>query len=528
MQLVLLGAAVVSIVALQEWSTGLVIVGLTVLNAVLGLNQEGKAAESVAALQKMLLIHAHVRRGGERADIPAEELVPGDIVTFEAGDKVPADGRLILAATLEIEEAALTGESTPVLKSVDPIAGDEVPLGDRLDMAYMNSTVTRGRGEMVVTATGMATEVGQISGCWPGPAGEDAAHAPARPADGADHGHGRGRAGARVVVLGLVRGDDFDELFVIGISLAIAAIPTGLPAVVTTMLSLGTQALAAKGAIVKRLRSVETLGSTSAICSDKTGTLTLNQMTARELVVVGRRYAVEGEGYSTEGKILRIAGEQRHVARRRSSCRWRSRTTRRCATARSSATRPRRRSSCWRRRAGSTSTRNGAAPARRRGAVRLGVQAHGDLPRDGGRRPQGRPLLRQGRARRAARPLVARSGTPTAARARGRRPRRVLAENDRLAGDGLRVLAVASRDIDPADFDAGGDLLDEVQGLTLLALVGHRRPAAQGGAGRDRPLQGGRDPGADDHRRPRDDRGGDRGPARDRGAGAARHRVRRR
>src|SRR6187402_1805597 len=164
MQLVLLGAAIVSIVALQEWSTGLVIIGLTVLNAVLGLNQEGKAAESVAALQKMLLIHAHVRRAGERADIPAEELVPGDVVTFEAGDKIPADGRLLVAATLEIEEAALTGESTPVLKAVEPVVGDEVALGDRVDMAYMNSTVTRGRGEMVVTATGMATEVGQISG----------------------------------------------------------------------------------------------------------------------------------------------------------------------------------------------------------------------------------------------------------------------------------------------------------------------------------------------------------------------------
>ena len=116
----------------------------------------------------MLLIHAHVRRGGERVDIPAEEVVPGDIVTFEAGDKVPADGRLIVAATLEIEEAALTGESTPVLKSVDPVPGEDVPLGDRLDMAYMNSTVTRGRGEMVVTATGMATEVGQISGMLAG------------------------------------------------------------------------------------------------------------------------------------------------------------------------------------------------------------------------------------------------------------------------------------------------------------------------------------------------------------------------
>lgn len=124
----------------------------------------GAAIISMAALQKPLLIHAHVRRGGERLDIPAEELVPGDIVTFEAGDKVPADGRLLVAATLEIEEAALTGESTPVLKELEPITGDEVPLGDRLDMAYMNSTVTRGRGERVVTATGMATEVGQISG----------------------------------------------------------------------------------------------------------------------------------------------------------------------------------------------------------------------------------------------------------------------------------------------------------------------------------------------------------------------------
>ena len=121
MQLVLLGAAIVSIVALQEFNTGIVIIGLTVLNAVLGLNQEGKAAESVAALQKMLLIRAHARRSGERLDIPAEELVPGDIVTFEAGDKIPADGRLLVAATLEIEEAALTGESTPVLKAVEPV-----------------------------------------------------------------------------------------------------------------------------------------------------------------------------------------------------------------------------------------------------------------------------------------------------------------------------------------------------------------------------------------------------------------------
>jgi P-type Ca2+ transporter type 2C len=287
MQYVLLGAAIVSIVALQEFSTGLAILGLRVLNAVLGLNQEGKAAESVAALQKMLLIRAHVRRGGAAADIPAEELVPGDVVSFEGGDKVPADGRLFVAATLEIEEAALTGESTPVLKSVEPVPGDNVPLGDRIDMAYMNSTVTRGRGEMVVTATGMATEVGQISGMLSQVQEEKTPLTRQLDQLTVWITIMAAAALALVVLIGLIRGESFDDLFLVGISLAIAAIPTGLPAVVTTMLSVGTQALAAKGAIVKRLRSVETLGSTSAICSDKTGTATRPR--ARSFGSLGRR-----------------------------------------------------------------------------------------------------------------------------------------------------------------------------------------------------------------------------------------------
>ncbi len=189
------------------------------------------------------------------------------------------------------------------------MAGDEVPLGDRLDMAYMNSTVTRGRGEMVVTATGMATEVGQISGMLSQV--EEEKTPLTRQLDQLTLVITILAAAALVlvIIIGLARGEGFDELFLIGISLAVAAIPTGLPAVVTTMLSLGTQALAAKGAIIKRLRSVETLGSTSAICSDKTGTLTLNQMTARQLVVVGRRFSIEGEGYSFEGAIRRVAGE---------------------------------------------------------------------------------------------------------------------------------------------------------------------------------------------------------------------------
>jgi P-type Ca2+ transporter type 2C len=472
MQLVLLGAAIVSIVALQEWSTGLVIIALTVLNAVLGLNQEGKAAESVAALQKMLLIHAHVRRGGRREDIPAEEVVPGDIVTFEAGDKVPADGRLILAATLEIEEAALTGESNPVLKSVEPVPGDDVPLGDRLDMAYMNSTVTRGRGEMVVTGTGMATEVGQISGMLAGVQQEKTPLTRQLDQLTVLITIMAAIALALVVVFGLIRGDDFDDLFVIGIALAIAAIPTGLPAVVTTMLSLGTQALAAKGAIVKRLRSVETLGSTSAICSDKTGTLTLNQMTARELVVVGRRYSIEGEGYSTEGRILRIAGETE--------------------TSLDPFLLPMAL-------ANDAAVRDGEIVGDPTEAALVVLAAKGGFDVDETRRSFPRvgevPFdseykfmatfheLEDG-GRKVVRCFV--KGAPDVLLARASTIRdadgstvpaegaldRVLAENDRLAREGLRVLAVASRDIEPSSFDPGGDLLATVQDLTLLALVG--------------------------------------------------------
>jgi Ca2+-transporting ATPase len=472
MQLVLVGAAFVSVVALQEFSTGLAIFGITVLNAVLGLNQEGKAAESVAALQKMLVIRAHVRRGGALLDVPAEELVPGDVVVFEAGDKIPADGRLLVAATLEIEEAALTGESTPVLKSVEPVHGDDVPLGDRLDMAYMNSTVTRGRGEMVVTATGMSTEVGQISRMLSRVEQEKTPLTRQLDQLTVVITTMAAIALALVVVLGLIRGESFDDLFLIGISLAIAAIPTGLPAVVTTVLSLGTQALAAKGAIVKRLRSVETLGSTSAICSDKTGTLTLNQMTARQLVVAGRRYNVEGEGYSTTGKILRVAGEtdvplEPYLLP--------------MALANDAA------------------VRDGEIVGDPTEAALVVLAAKGGLDVDETRRAFPRvgevpfdsdyKLMAtfhemEEDGRKVVRCFV--KGAPDVLLARSAHVRdadgsllpaeevrdRVLAENDRLAGEGLRVLAVAARDLDPAAFRPGEVLLGEVQDLTLLALVG--------------------------------------------------------
>ena len=472
MQLVLVGAAVVSIAALQDVSTGLVVLALTVFNALMGLHQEGKAAESVAALRKMLIITAKVRRDGVIVSVPAEELVPGDIVGFEAGDKVPADGRILVAASLEIEEAGLTGESIPVPKIVDPVSGTDVPLGDRVDMAYMNSQVTRGRGEMVVTATGMASEVGHISGMLSGVEQEKTPLTKQLDQLTVLITVMAGAALVAIVLLGLARGEDFDSLFLVGISLAIAAIPTGLPAVVTMLLSMGTQQLASKGAIVKRLRSVETLGSTSAICSDKTGTLTLNQMTARALVVAGRRYDVEGEGYSTEGRILRVAG---------------------------SGNGPLEPFVLPMALANDAVIRDGACIGDPTEGALVVLAAKGGLDVEETRRQYPRlaevpfdteyKLMAtfhemEDHGRRAVRCFV--KGAPDVLLARSSRyvdgdglsapladlGTKVVAANDRLAREGLRVLAVARRDFDPIDFDPSGDLLAQVDDLELLALIG--------------------------------------------------------
>jgi P-type Ca2+ transporter type 2C len=473
MQLVLVGAAVVSIVALQEVSTGLVVLGLTVLNAVMGLHQEGKAAESVAALRQMLIMTARVRRDGQRVQIPAEELVPGDIVGFEAGDKVPADGRVLVAATLEIEEAGLTGESTPVAKVLDPVEGTDVPLGDRIDMAYMNSQVTRGRGEMVVTATGMSTEVGHISGMLSGVEQEKTPLTKQLDQLTVLITIMAAVALVLIVVIGLIRGEDFDTLFLVGISLAIAAIPTGLPAVVTTLLSFGTQALAKQGAIVKRLRSVETLGSTSAICSDKTGTLTLNQMTARELVVVGRRFSVDGEGYSTTGRILRVAGTGEGTLEPFMLP---------MALANDAVIRD---GACI-----GDPTEGALVVLAAKGGLDIeGTRASyprvAEVPfdaeyklmatfhemEDGGREVvrcfvKGAPDVLLGRSSHFM--DAAGSSAPMFDEDR----QRVLAENDRLAADGMRVLAVAQRDFDPTAFDPSADLLALVADLELVALIG--------------------------------------------------------
>jgi Ca2+-transporting ATPase len=308
MQIVLLVAGLITIIALQQWATGIVLLGLTLFNAMMGMRQEGKAEASVAALQKMLIVKTRVRRGGEVLQLPAEELVPGDIVLVEAGDRVPADGRLIRAATLEIDESALTGESVPVPKQTEVVAGVDTPLGDRVDMAYMNTNVTRGTAEILVVATGMSTEVGHISGMLQATELEKTPLTVQLDALTKQIIIIAMVALAVSIGIGISRGEDRDVLFLTAVAFAISAIPTGLPAVVTYLLATGTTTLAANHAIVKRLRSVETLGATSAINSDKTGTLTLNQMTAVEMAMIGQRLTVSGEGYSTTGQITRVGG----------------------------------------------------------------------------------------------------------------------------------------------------------------------------------------------------------------------------
>src|SRR3954467_7320241 len=309
MQIVLLIAGGISLFLPGQFATGVLLILLTLLNAFLGLNQEGKASASVAALQKMMVVQAKVRRAGEVRLVPMEDLVPGDIVNIEAGDLVPADGRIVRAATLEIDESALTGESAPVPKGIEAVK-DDAALGDRIDMAFMNTQVTRGAATFVVTSTGMATEVGHISGMLAATTSEETPLTKQLNALTNQILLIAGVALAISIGLGLARDQSFQILFLTAVAFSVSAIPTGLPAVVTTILAAGTSTLAKAGAIVKRLRSVETLGSTSAINSDKTGTLTLNQMTAVQMAVVGRRYAITGEGYSTAGQITRVAGDE--------------------------------------------------------------------------------------------------------------------------------------------------------------------------------------------------------------------------
>jgi magnesium-transporting ATPase (P-type) len=301
---VLVAAAVVT-AALGDWVETGVIVAVVVINAVIGFVQEGKAEAALAALRSMLALQAAVRRDGQRATIDAEDLVPGDVVLVESGDRVPADLRLIEAHNLRAEEAPLTGESVPVAKARDPVA-DGAALGDRASMLYAGTTITSGAGSGVVVATAGATEVGRIGALVASVTQLRTPFLAAIDRFSRVLAYAILGLGALLFAFGvLVRGYALDEIFLTVIGFAVAAIPEGLPAVITIILALGVQRMARRRAIVRRLPAVETLGSVNVICSDKTGTLTRNEMTVRRAVLAGGRVDVSGEGYDPEGRCER-------------------------------------------------------------------------------------------------------------------------------------------------------------------------------------------------------------------------------
>jgi Ca2+-transporting ATPase len=300
--IVLIGAALLA-AAIGDLKDALVILLVVIFNASLGFYQELRAEATLAALKKMLAKSARVRRDGKLHQIPAKNLVPGDIVLLEAGDQIPADARVLSAHNAEVAEAALTGESHAVVKHPEGVMSDASPLAERFNMVFMNTIIIRGRIEAIVTATGMETEMGRISGLL------DSAEESITPLQIQLDGLGKrlaiiaGVVVSLIFVMGILRGDPVLQTIMTSIALAVAAIPEGLPAVVTVTLAIGMNRMAKSNAIVKKLSAVETLGSTSVICSDKTGTLTLNQMTARKLFYRGQRFSVSGEGYAGEGSI---------------------------------------------------------------------------------------------------------------------------------------------------------------------------------------------------------------------------------
>jgi Ca2+-transporting ATPase len=292
MVVILIIAAVVSL-ALGDYKDAIAILAIVVLNAVLGFTQEYRAERAMAALKKLAVPTVKVRRDGRLEEISARDLVPGDLVLLEAGGLVPADGRVVESVNLRTQEAALTGESEPVAKHAEALTGEDLPLGDRRNMVYMGTVVTYGRGEVVITETGMETELGHIADMIqtverePTPLQRRLAQL------------GRGLAVAAlaivavVFVLGLFRGEDPELMLLTAISMAVAAVPEGLPAVVTIALALGAQRMFKRQALIRKLPAVETLGSVTVICSDKTGTLTENRMTVTVLDVMGETQRVE-------------------------------------------------------------------------------------------------------------------------------------------------------------------------------------------------------------------------------------------
>ncbi|MBV8414930.1 MAG: HAD-IC family P-type ATPase, partial [Verrucomicrobia bacterium] len=290
---------------LGHWVDAGVIFAVAIINAVVGFIQEGRAEEALEGIRKMLSLRAHTRRAGEWLELDAAELVPGDIVRLRSGDRVPADVRLIDAVNLRIEESALTGESVPAEKGAEPVDA-KAGIGDRRSMAYSGTLVAAGRGMGVVTATAAATELGRISRMMA------EVESLATPLTRQMAAFGKVLSVVIIVMAGvmfligwLLYGFGLDELFSAAVGFAVAAIPEGLPAIMTITLAIGVKRMVERNAITRKLTAVETLGSVTVVCSDKTGTLTRNEMTVRHLVNRAGQYDVEGIGYAPKGRISR-------------------------------------------------------------------------------------------------------------------------------------------------------------------------------------------------------------------------------
>ncbi|WP_055532628.1 cation-translocating P-type ATPase [Streptomyces graminilatus] len=481
MQIVLVAAAVVSLL-IQEWATAILLIALTLLNAIVGLRQEGKAESAMNALQSMLKATARVRRDGAEAEIPAEQLALGDIVLIAAGDQVAADGRIIEASALQIDESALTGESVPASKVAGTLSGARPAPGDRTNMAFMNTPVTHGSGVLVVTATGAGTEVGKISGMLS--ATEKEVPPLTRELDTLTLWI-TGAAVLTMVVmfaLGRQRDQAWDALFVSAVSLAIAAIPEALPTVTQAILSVGSLNLANRNAIVKELPSVETLAFTSAINSDKTGTLTMNQMTAVEVVSPTDRYTVSGTGYGLTGKIHHAAGAPDSSARIEDAIL--PYVVASDATLVDGEV------------VGDPTEGALLVLAHKAGldidATREGLPRLATLPFDPDYKlmatfneavdATGQQVVRCF-VKGAVPAVVARAATALAAGETipwdAELVARSEAQTQRMGGDGRRVMAAATRDLDPAGFDPDGDLLAYVTELRMTSLVGMVDPPRQ-------------------------------------------------
>ena len=471
MQIILVAAAIASIL-IGQISTGIVVLLITALNALGGLRQQGKAESAMNALQSMLKTSARVRRDGTEVKVDADQVVVGDVVLLAAGDDVCADGRLIEATSLQIDESALTGESVPASKSVAVITETDPGLGDRVNMAFMNTPVTHGAGVMIVTGTGADTAVGNISGMLKSTPELKTPMTKQLDTLTLWIAAAAGLTIAIMFALGISRGESTQVIFTTAIALALAAVPMAMPTVLQVILSGGSRDLAAHGAVVKSLASVETLGSTSAINSDKTGTLTMNQVTVVEVLDPTDRFSITGMGYGLDGEVEHTAGNTNTIE---------------------AAILP-------------FVICNDAKLVEGKvvgdpteGALLvLGHKAKMDTEGTRESYPRlatlsfdptyklmavfadakddsGHPVVRA--FVKGAAPAVI--GRATSALAKGvsvpwgeEENKRASEQQDRLGGKGLRIMAAAVKDIDPNDFDPTGDLLSMLQGLQMTAMVG--------------------------------------------------------